>query len=95
MSHSGKAPAAMRCETCIYWSRESSPLATANRNPASAQDRGTCQVAPPELVAVGGFSEGVWPVTHESRFCGAWTQEIDWDSDAGGGGDRSHLSLAQ
>jgi hypothetical protein len=70
-------PYAMRCETCLYWSRSSGPLSSSERCPAIAQDRGACQIGPPELAAVGGFEEGVWPVTHASRFCGSWVQQLD------------------
>ena len=68
-------------------------IAKAERDPGLADDRGTCQLRPPETAKiVGGWVEAVFPVTHETRFCGSWKPIVE--PDPGGGEELTVTSLA-
>lgn len=61
------------CSTCIWWERMGPRLSNASRDPSSPSDCGTCQARAPVVVPGSGqFPVSMFPVTHESRFCGDW-----------------------
>lgn len=73
------------CATCIWWERKGPRLANASRDPSAAHDTGTCQAHAPIVVQGNSpFPVSMFPVTHESRFCGDWEGEYQGgDSDGG------------
>ncbi len=81
---------AQTCATCVWWRRQGPKLSKAVRDPSAARDTGTCQLHAPVVVQMhSAFAEALFPVTHESRFCG------DWDGvDEGGGGDDGECIIA-
>lgn len=68
-----------RCETCRWWHEGLSELATAAAAPApTAKARvGSCQVAPPTMVASVHFPVSLWPISHADRGCGSWTPRAE------------------
>lgn len=72
------------CATCIWWERQGPRLANAVRDPSASPATGTCQVRAPVVVQGGGFPVTLFPVTHESRFCGEW-EGLDEGGDGDGG----------
>jgi len=77
---------AKTCATCCWWDKGGARIASADTNPQMRSDVGVCCADPPKLIPITQFrSEGVFPVTHASRFCGAWEPDT---GDGGGGGER-------
>lgn len=66
------------CSNCLWWERMGPRLANASRDPSSPHDCGTCQLRAPVVVPSDTmFPVSVFPVTHESRFCGSWEPSDD------------------
>lgn len=81
----------MRCETCKWWSRDSS-LAIAARLPEGSDPAiGACQIAPPELYRICDGFEALFPAVRAHRFCSQW----EAGSDGGGGGATGKVINAQ
>ena len=80
---------ARSCATCAWWERMGPRLANATRDPSAMPETGTCQVHAPVVVPGGGFPLSLFPVTHQSRFCGE-CQAIG----TGGGGDDGERIIA-
>lgn len=65
------------CQHCAFWQRDASLTA----------ERGTCRVAPPQIVL--GASDpneplyGQFPVMHEDEWCGEWQSMsiAPWDGE--------------
>lgn len=72
------------CATCQWWERKGPRLANAVRDPSAHNDTGTCQAHAPMVVQATAFPVSLFPVTHETRFCGEW-QGVD---EGGGGGEK-------
>lgn len=82
------------CATCIWWKRSAPKLACAIRDPSASAKVGICHLNPPVVVqAVSAFPVTVFPETHESRFCGYWT-EVD-NFGGPGGGERKVVPFKQ
>lgn len=65
---------AQRCGNCRWWVAGSPANAAATRDPLAVPFHGACHVYPPEA-RTSGWREnqsGVFPVTHEDRFCAMW-----------------------
>lgn len=74
------------CASCHWWSRMGPRLANASRDPSASGDCGTCQVHAPVVVpGDGSFPVSMFPVTHESRFCGDWRLGREGGSGPDGG----------
>lgn len=75
------------CATCIWWERMAPRLANAARDPSARYEVGTCQARSPVVIQGNSpFPVSMFPETHESRFCGDWEGEGDFDD--GDGGER-------
>jgi hypothetical protein len=66
------APTGEACASCIYWQRKGHETAAATIDASGPADVGTCHFYPPRVADVGPFAAGMWPRTHESRWCGEW-----------------------
>lgn len=63
-----------RCGTCRWWVAGSPANAAAARDPLADPYRGACHVYPPEARTSSWRDNeaGLFPVTHEDRFCAMW-----------------------
>lgn len=72
------------CSTCVHWDQAGSPLSRAAVDPQAQPALGACCVDPPRLTPLGPFwSEGVFPITHATRFCAEWSPAHVTDPDDG------------
>jgi hypothetical protein len=73
------------CATCRFWERQGPPLATAIRDPRTPADQRVCQSrAPVVVVEQGRMTMSLFPLTHETRYCGDWMPvEVDGGPDDG------------
>lgn len=62
------------CATCVWWKRAAPKLANALHDPSASPQVGTCHLNPPVVVqGNSAFPVTLFPETHETRFCGHWS----------------------
>jgi hypothetical protein len=61
-----------RCATCQFWQRQGQQTAHAQRDPSCPADQGTYFAAPSVVTPAASFAVGLFPRTHQDRWCGGW-----------------------